>query len=345
VDKNGHARFVRARVGLFLLIVFVVLACAKAPPDSGIDALDLAPADVPFDPGSIVDTASFTDAQNFSTANEIQQFLQKTPYNHASFLTTYVSGGIRASEAIALASERYQINPLVFLVRAEVDGGLIAASTYPLPPAKVEYVFGCGCPGGGAPCDPALGGFDKQVDCLGRALRASLSLACGPSGATPGGWAVGKTSTTIDGVNVTPSSEATAALYQYTPVVAQGAAGGSWMFFNVWQLYSIQVGYTGRSGGSWVGEACCGDAMCSLVQGGTCAVNAPSGMCTASCSSTTVCPKDPDGTGRSAVCGNLGGQGFCLLACNPGPCRTGYKCVQITPIGGGKVTGACLPGP
>lgn len=323
----------------------IAVSCAKATPDSTVDPLDLAPGDVPFDKNLIVDTASFTDSQNFSTATEIQQFLQKTPYGHASFLTTYVSGGIRASEAIALASERYEINPLVFLVRAEVDQGLVTAAAYPLPPSKVEYAFGCGCPGGGAPCDPALGGFDKQVDCLGRALRASLSQACGPSGATAGGWSVGQTSTTLDGQQVTPASEATAALYQYAPVVAQGAAGGSWMFFNVWELYSIQVGYAGRAGGGWIGEACCGDSMCSLVQGGTCAVNAPSGMCTATCSATSPCPKDPDGTGRTAVCGNLGGQGFCLLGCAQGSCRTGYKCVQITPIGGGGATGACLPGP
>ncbi len=328
-----------------LAFAIAVIACAKATPDSGIDPIDLAPADVPFDKNLIVDTASFTDSQNFSTALEIQQFLQKPPYGHASFLTTYVSGGVRASEAIALASVRYQINPLVFLVRAEMDGQLVTAPAYPLPPSKVEYVFGCGCPGGGAPCDAALGGFDKQVDCLGRALRASLSQACGATGITAGGWAVGQPGTTLDGVAVTPSTEATAALYQYTPVVAKGAAGGNWMFFNVWQLYAIQVGYLGRTSGGWIGEACCGDSMCALVQAGTCAVNAPAGMCTASCSSTNACPKDPDGSTRKAVCGNLGGQGYCLLGCNPGPCRTGYKCAPITPIGGGPVASVCLPGP
>ncbi len=323
----------------------VVAACAKATPDPSVEPLDLAPADLPFDANLIVNSAAFTDSENFSTAISVQQFLEKTPYGHPSFLTTYVSGGIRASEAIALASERYQINPLVFLVRAEVDQGLVAASNYPSPPSKVEYAFGCGCPGGGAVCDPSLGGFDKQVDCLGLALRSSLSQTCGPSGVTVGGWAVGKASVTLDDVIVTPASEATAALYQYAPVVAKGAAGGNWMFFNVWNLYAIQVGYTGRGGGGWIGEACCGDSMCSAVQGGTCAVNAPAGMCTVQCDSKTACPSDPNGVGRKAVCGNLGGKGYCLLACSPSPCRTGYKCVKITPIGGGPATGACLPGP
>jgi hypothetical protein len=162
---------------------------------------------------------------------------------------------------------------------------------------------------------------------------------------TASGWAVGKPSSTLDGVLVTPSSEATAVLYQYSPLVAKGRAGGNWMFFNVWNLYAIQVGYNGRTGGGWIGEACCGDSMCSAVQNGTCAVNAPAGMCTATCDAKNACPQDPNGVGRKAVCGNLGGKGYCLLGCNPGPCRTGYKCVQLTPIGGGPATGACLPGP
>jgi len=346
VDELSGLRAVVHGRGVRRVALLAVLACcAKATTDTGVEPLDLAPADLPFDANLIVDTASFTDSENFSTSIAIQQFLEKTPYGHPSFLSTYVSGGIRASEAIALASERYQLNPLVFLARAEVDQGLIGLAAYPLPPSKVEYAFGCGCPGGGAQCDPKLGGFDKQVDCLGLAIRTSLSQTCGPSGVTAGGWSVGKPSTTLDGVVVTPASEATAVLYQYAPLVANGRAGGNWMFFNVWNLYAIQVGYTGRSGGGWIGEACCGDSMCSAVQNGTCAVNAPAGMCTATCDATNQCPQDPNGVGRKAICGNLGGQGYCLLGCNPAPCRTGYKCVQITPIGGGPAAGACLPGP
>ena len=318
-------------------------SCTTAAPDP-TNALDLTPSLLPFDRNLIVDTASFTDSQTIGAAKDIQSFLEQTPYGHTSFLATYVSNGLRASEAILLASQRYQLNPIVFLVRAEMDGGLVAATSYPSSPGRVEYVFGCGCPGGGVACDPALGGFDRQVDCLGRELRASLSQICGTAGATAGGWSVGAPNVTLDGVGVTPSSEATAVLYQYTPLVKQGAAGGNWFFFNVWQLYSLQLDYFGSTSSPWVGDACCGDAMCSSFQGGTCAVNAPSGMCTAACSASQPCPVLMGGKSQ-AVCGNFGGSGYCLLACNPGPCRTGYQCASIAPIGGGPAKDVCLPGP
>ncbi len=332
------------RAGFCLAIACAGAAsCAKSSSIGDLDPLDLAPSEVPFDKNLIVDTASFTDSEGVASVADIQGFLEKTPYGHPSFLASYVSGGLRASQSIALAARRYGLNPLVFLVRAEMDAGLVSAAGYPASPAKVEYVFGCGCPGGGAACEPAQGGFGKQVDCLGSALRASLQLVCGTSAQTAGGWAVGQDALSLDGVHVSPASEATAALYQYAPVVAQGAPGGNWLFFNVWQLYGAQLSYFGSATSPWVGDSCCGDGMCAGVASGTCAVNAPGGLCTATCSAQRPCPTDPEGGGRRAVCGNLGGEGFCLRGCNPGACRSGYKCVQIAPVGGGAAALACLP--
>ena len=218
-------------------------ACSKSSGDASVlQPADLAANGAPFDPNEIVDLGSFTDSDAFA-APDVAAFLSHTPYGGASFLATYDSNGIAADDAVVTAAAKYTLNPLVFLVRAEMDQGLIAASTYPSDPARVEYVFGCGCDGEGS-CDPDYAGFDVQVDCFGAALRDDLDDIMA-NGQTPGGWAPMVATVTIDGVTVSPDDASTAALYQYTPVVAVGQAGGSWLFWNIWQIYAGALGYAG----------------------------------------------------------------------------------------------------
>ena len=267
----------------------------------------------------------------------------QTPYGTESFLATYASNGVTAATAINNASMTYQLNPLLFLVRAEIDQALVSQVTYPAPAARVEYAFGCGCdvtpsPSDPSPrCDPAFAGFDKQVDCLARTMRSYLDSVCGTAQATPGGWAVGTTTTTIDGVPISPYNEGTAALYQYAPLVLQGEQGGNWFFWNVYQFFAYFAAYPGAFAQSWVGDPCCGNSACPF-DGGTCVVNYPNGMCSAQCNATTPCPST---NGRNAVCVDLNG-GYCFFDCATDPCRQGYVCQTVAVAGGG--TGlACLP--
>src|SRR5258706_5613827 len=147
----------------------VLVACAKAASEhTYLQAEDLA-SGPGFDKNSIVETPAFVDALAFDAA-QLQRFFGRTPYNRSSFLSTYQSNGLRASDAIVRAAQTYQLNPLVFLVRAEMDQGLLGEQFYPSPPSRVEYAFGCGCDGKGK-CDPKLAGFDVQVECLARQLR------------------------------------------------------------------------------------------------------------------------------------------------------------------------------
>jgi hypothetical protein len=328
-----HARTLIAPLCASLAIV----ACAKSVPEQTfLQADDLASGGEPFDKNEIVDTGSFTDARGLDVT-EIQQFFEQTPYKRASFLATYQSNGVRAADAIVAASMKYQINPLVFLVRAEIAEGLIGEQFYPAPPSRVEYVFGCGCSGAG-PCEAELAGFDLQVDCLGRALRASLDEIA-QNGQTAGGWGPNVTSSTVDGEKVTPRDEATAALYQYEPKVGTGS-GGNWLFFNVWQNYAGFVSYTGpigpATGSAYVGDACKSDAVCGFPNA-LCATNYPGGMCTAPCNND--CPTDP---GRPAVfCADFQQSGYCLLVCDPnmpGACRDGYACKSLGQLGAPMTT-------
>jgi len=328
------------------LVTLALVASCSSSPDWVWPPADFAVQGATFDPNTLIDqTASLTDPTSLPTEALIQSFLQQSPYGGSSFLATYASNGVSAAGAMATSANAYQINPLLFLVRAEMDQALVSSPTYPEPAARVEYAFGCGCdvtPSETNPsptCDPSLAGFDKQVDCLARTMRSYLDAVCGASAATPGGWAEGVTTTTNDGVPVTPANQATAALYQYTPLVLPGLTGGNWFFWNIYQDYAGVVGYPGATIQTWVGDPCCGDSSCDY-DGGTCAVNVPNGMCTASCASTATCPTDPT---RKAVCASLSGQGFCLFDCTSAPCRQGYLCQTVAIVGGGQGL-ACLPG-
>jgi hypothetical protein len=284
-----------------------------------------------FDKNEIVDTAAFIDAIALDAA-AIQNFFAHTPYNRPSFLASYQSNGVRASEAIARSATGQRINPIVFIVRAEMEQGLVGEQFYPSQASRVEYAFGCGCDGKGN-CDPLLAGFDAQVDCLARALRKSLD-AIAANGATEGGWAPGVQKATVDGQRVTPRDEATAALYQYTPKVGQGT-GGNWLFWNVWQLYTNALAYYGPVGapmnGGLVGDACTSNATCNFADA-ICATNYPGGLCTAPC--TTTCPAS-EGMGGS-FCASFQQAGYCLAVCDPmvpTSCRAGYGCKQAQQFG------------
>lgn len=319
--------------------------CAKKSSESTfLQSQDLATnqAMTDFDPAEIIESGSFTDTLTLD-AVAIQNFLAKTPYQRPSFLETYQSNGVRASDAVVRAGAAYRINPLVLLVRAQVDQGLIGERYYPFPPSRVEYVFGCGCPGGGLQCDPALAGFDRQVDCVARKLRTSLDeIAAG--GQTAGNWGPGKRSVTIDGVNVTPADDSTAALYQYSPVVGLNASG-NWLVWNIWQNYTTTLDYFGpiatSSGGAWTGDSCTMDPDC-VAPGAFCAKDFPGGMCTVQCTMQD-CPGDP--SRPASFCADFAALGgYCVPLCDPavpGVCREGYSCKPLTQVGVSSPQNGC----
>jgi hypothetical protein len=320
-------------------------ACSQSAGEfSLLQSQDLVANGAPFDASEIVAASPMQDQQGL-LLSDVQQFLQRPPYGPPSFLADYASNGLSAAEAIVVASQKYAINPLLFLVRAQMDEGLIGSNSYPLPGDRVEFAFGCGCMAPGQ-CDETFAGFDVQVDCLGAALRDSLDQVAA-TGATDGGWGPRKTSTTRDKVPVTPLDDSTAALYQYTPVVAQGHPGGNWLLWNLWQNYATALGYVApvaTTPAAWIGDACASDASCNYGSTqGTCATQYMGGLCTLACMQS--CPSAPNEP--VAVCAPVGTQGnLCLAPCNPADpqCRAGYTCKTVTPAGGtGAPANACVP--
>ena len=320
-----------ALLGLLAVLTAVAPACSKGAGSSVLQDADLKipeGSEAKFDKNNVVDPAAFVDVDGIDV-NLVQKFLHRNAYDRPSFLETYQSNGVRASDAILRAARTYRINPLVFLVYAQASQGLLGEINYPFPPERVEYVFRCGCFQGDN-CLPALAGFDRQVDCLGRQLRKALDDIAA-NGATASGWGPDRPGTTIDGQKVTPANDATAAVYDYIPRVLPEKAGGSWLFWNLWTVYSAAIDYAGpiggAGGGQWIGDACVSPQGCGF-DNPICATNYPGGLCTTSCDGS--CPSQPDRAETFCVDYKSEG-GFCLAVCNPGApaCRQGYKCLSV----------------
>ncbi|MFO0675635.1 MAG: hypothetical protein U0169_03815 [Polyangiaceae bacterium] len=340
------SRFTSARgaaLAPLVAVAVVFAACAKeAPEKTVLQGPDLSVPEQTFDPGGLIDVAEFTDVDALDL-EQLQGFFFRTPYGRGSFLETYQSNGVRAANAIQRAATKFRINPIVLLVRAQMEQGLVGEEFYPFPPKRVEYVFGCGCPGVGD-CDPAYAGFDLQAECLAGALRRSLDEIAA-SGVTAGGWGPDRETSTLDGEKVTPKNAATAALYQYTPKVGLKESS-NWLFWRIWLLYTEALSYSGplasRGGTSWFGDACLEDANC-VAPDSKCSQSSPGGLCTASC--TGECPQQSGR--RESFCADLRGQGYCLGVCDPNvtaSCRSGYVCVGVTALGSpDKTAKVCLP--
>lgn len=334
-------------LGVIAGVLVATAACSKDKPYTVLQDVDFTQPkgfDGQFDPANVFDNATFTDGEHTDAA-EFQTFLEKNnPYDRPSFLETYSSNGVRASAALVKAGREYQINPIVLLAYAQATQGLVGLRDYPFPTDRVEYVFRCGCLQSGV-CLPELAGFDRQIECVARALRDSLT-AIAANQTTPGGWGPNRDSITLDGITITPANPATAALYDRTPRVAEGKEGGTWILWNLFNLYASQLNYHGPSGqatqGAWIGDPCQTSGACGYANP-TCATNYPGGICTAAC--TGDCPSS---AGRpQAFCAVVPGvqTGYCFPICNPqaSACRNGYQCLQKPRFRGKDSQPVCFP--
>lgn len=325
-------------------VVGVVGACAKAEESSHLFAQDFEPPEnaEEFDPNAIISIEELTDVS--VRADTLRAFLtyrtfdktRKNPYGRDSFLSTYYSNGLSATDALLNAAEQYNVNPLVLLVRAEIEQGLIGLEFYPVDdPARVEYVFRCGCAGPSS-CDPAYAGFDKQVDCLARQYRIIMNDMDQTGGVTSGGWAKQREGRTIDAKTVTPNDDGTAVAYQFDPRVGDRKSGNQ-LFWTIWKNYVKASGYQPNGAvrtGAWIGEPCIRDEQCkSIGPEAVCVTSYPGGMCTIPC--RPDCPKRE--SRPEAKCIDTGQGTYCFQTCSQATsasCRNGsneWACCAAAP--------------
>ncbi len=292
---------------LALALLAAAPACDEASPrEAGFvdheESRDLDPIDggkfdgalAYFNPDLIWDDAMFTNTEVVTVAG-IQALLEDTPYGKRSFLADEQIGGRPFSEVLVEVAHGKQLNPMLLLVRLQVEKSLVSKANRPGGNA-VDFALGCGCPDGQA-CNESYRGLDKQLDCAAGTLRTHYDASVAGNGA----WRMLVAHETLDPQTVTPKSHGTASLYAYTPWVLEGT-GGNWLVWNVSRKYigaMIDAGTWGAPADPIEPEAptgscvdhCDSDAAVLLGDGQAC-------FCDAACVQNGDCCGD-----REAVCG------------------------------------------
>jgi len=225
------------------LIALFLAACAMdvesetdavndEPTDFVVDPADGKADGVPatFDANTIVSDAMLTTATAMSVA-DVQAFFEHSPYGNRSWLASYSENGMTAAEMIVDAAMTHDVNPLILISRMQVETSIVSKTTQPTT-RMINRALGCGCPDGGS-CNLAYSGLQKQLDCGARIMRKWYDASVDGSGA----WREGLPKSTLDPKRVTPSNDATASFYAYTPWVLVGR-GGNWLAWNVTRKYA-----------------------------------------------------------------------------------------------------------
>ena len=214
-----------------------------------------------FNPNRLIEQSTFEDA-DFMSLEEIQTFLEETPYGHPSFLASYTWNGEPVAQIIYRVAQTFHINPLILLTKLQVESSLIFRTI--ADPFLVEVAMGCGCLDEGPTCGGAPLGFGRQIECAGSLFRAYLD-SIEHMGVTISGWGTNVAKNTSEGITVTPQNAATAALYTYTPWILEGS-GGNWLFWNVYRKFSYNL-FRSRPNYEWVGSICESKNSCPFESG------------------------------------------------------------------------------
>ena len=137
--------------------------------------------------------------------------------------------GVRAADLMVSAARAENINPVMLLIRLQVEQGLVSKTSRPSQ-TKVNRALGCGCYDG-ASCASQFRGFEKQMACGAQTHRKLFDAST-----NDGEWRANVAKKTSDRIWITPSNHATAALYGYTPWVLTGR-GGNWLVWNIANKY------------------------------------------------------------------------------------------------------------
>lgn len=191
--------------------------------------------DFSYTKNNIISNTQLTDADYLSEKG-VNQFLNS--YNSVlyNYKTESKSGSklVRVSQIITNVAEKYTLNPMLFLVMAQKESSAVTATDMTEPIR--DWILGFGrCDGCSKEQAAPYKGIARQFHSAADQIRNGYLTDLEEEGETISGWAVGETKKTIDGINVTPENEATAALYTYNPCV--GAYGGGYSQYGCNSLF------------------------------------------------------------------------------------------------------------
>ncbi len=223
---------------ILLLSLAVLSACAADVPSDGGEDFDFevdsndGKADgvaARFDANNVLDDELFVAGDSMEV-EDVQEFLESSPYGTRSWLASHTIDGVSAAQAIVDAARAEQIHPLVLVARMQVETSLVSKTS---PPSQrlIDRALGCGCPDGGT-CSTSYKGLAKQLLCGAKTMRRWYDASIDGTGE----WRKDHRGRTLDPRYVTPGNHATASLYAYTPWVLVGS-GGTWLAWNVTRKY------------------------------------------------------------------------------------------------------------
>ncbi|RJR32160.1 hypothetical protein C4569_00390 [Candidatus Parcubacteria bacterium] len=201
------------KIFIVTIIAFILLPCQVL-------------ADEIFDQNFIISDSQLTDYDSMSEA-DIRNFLLARQSRLASkSFADFYGGTKRASLIIFQAALRNHINPKFILTMLQKEQSLVENKE---PSARnYDWATGYGLCDSCSSDDPSLAifkGFGNQVEYLGKIMKKYLTYP------DQYNFQVGKTSQ-VDLYLVTPLSQATANLYNYTPHIL-----GNKNFWKIWQDY------------------------------------------------------------------------------------------------------------
>ncbi len=258
---------------------------------------------------------AFLNASRAVTADQVQNFLEHTPYGTRSWLANATYNGRSFARILTSVAVQSGINPIVLLARMQVEQSLVSPTSTPSS-SRTDWAFGCGCADGQAR-NEAYRGLNNQLQCAADVLRDMYDRSVAGTG-----WGgAGLSRSTSDPITVMPANHATAANYAYTPWVLEGQ-GGAWLTWNVTRRYyshfktlgNVAVYDSGCVGGDerpFVGSPCGCPEDCAFYtsttskgfchEGGFCSLS-----CNGSCPDLsgfagTFCVEDPEQAG-TGIC-------------------------------------------
>jgi hypothetical protein len=204
-----------------------------------------------FDKNLLITDQELEDYDLLTTA-QIQAFLEEKGSVLAGYSTQDTDSVTKSvAEIIHNVSNKYRLSPMLFLVMAQKESSAITTSS--LTYSIENWILGFGrCDSCSEEDAAPYRGVANQFNSAGERIREGYLADLEDHGYTISGWGPGRSKTTIDGIEVTPENDATAALYTYNPCV--GAYGGGYSqygcnsaFQKIWQEWNPGVKYPNGS--------------------------------------------------------------------------------------------------
>lgn len=214
----------------FILLMCLALFAPSSTVSAQTDSRGFVLADG-FNPNTVLTDDDLFDVSSMSQ-ERLVAFL-RSKGGLASVQVTDIDGTVRsAPEIIWRMAQMYQVNPKYLVALLQKEQSLVED---PSPsPSRLDWATGYGVCDACAKDDPAISdfkGFANQIYYAARQMREKYYLTILSTGTTISGVGPG-ISTVIDGISVTPSNAATAALYTYTPHIH-----GNMNLWTIWRRW------------------------------------------------------------------------------------------------------------